>query len=103
MPDRWLSSTCFWVGRLSAAWSRRQWRSPARRTASGNRPVISAQRTTIIVICVTLGAITAAIGQKKNLPVGQSFALGALLGIFGAIIVICQRPGLPKAPRACGR
>jgi len=53
---------------------------------------------TIIVICLILGAITAAIGQKKNLPVGQSFALGALLGIFGAIIVICQRPGLPKAP-----
>jgi DNA-directed RNA polymerase subunit RPC12/RpoP len=53
---------------------------------------------TIIVICLILGAVTAAIGQKKNLPVGQSFALGALLGIFGAIIVICQRPGLPKAP-----
>jgi len=35
MPDRWLSSTCFWVGRLSAGWSRRQWRSPARRIASG--------------------------------------------------------------------
>jgi DNA-directed RNA polymerase subunit RPC12/RpoP len=53
---------------------------------------------TIIVICLIFGAVTAAIGQKKNLPVGQSFALGALLGIFGAIIVICQRPGLPKAP-----
>jgi hypothetical protein len=29
---------------------------------------------------------------------GQSFALGALLGIIGLIIVIVQRPGLPKAP-----
>ena len=53
---------------------------------------------TIIVICLIFGAVTAAIGQKKNLAVGQSFAPGALLGIFGAIIVICQRPGPPKAP-----
>ena len=48
---------------------------------------------TVIVICLIFGAVTAAIGQKKNLAVGQSFAPGALLGIFGAIIVICQRPG----------
>jgi hypothetical protein len=53
---------------------------------------------TVIVICLIFGAVTAAIGQKKNLAVGQSFAPDALLGIFGAIIVICQRPGPPKAP-----
>jgi hypothetical protein len=53
---------------------------------------------TLIVILLIFGAITAAIGQKKNLPVGQSFALGALLGIIGVVIVIVQRPGLPKAP-----
>ena len=53
---------------------------------------------TLIVICLIFAAITAAVGQIKNLPVGQSFALGALLGIIGLIIVIVQRPGLPKAP-----
>lgn len=53
---------------------------------------------TTIVILAICGAITAAIGQKKNLPTGQSFALGALLGIIGIIIVLVQKPGLPTAP-----
>ncbi len=53
---------------------------------------------TIIVFCLIFGAITAAIGQKKNLPVAESFLLGALLGIIGLIIMIFRRPGLPKAP-----
>jgi predicted RNA-binding Zn-ribbon protein involved in translation (DUF1610 family) len=42
--------------------------------------------------------IAAAIGQKKNLPLGGAFAAGALLGIIGVIIVLCQRPNLPPAP-----
>ena len=53
---------------------------------------------TLIVFCLIFGAITAAIGQKKNLPVAESFLLGALLGIIGLIIMIFRRPGLPKAP-----
>ncbi len=53
---------------------------------------------TFILFCLIFGAIAAAIGQKKNLSVGQSFALGAFLGIIGLIIVIFRRPGLPKAP-----
>ena len=53
---------------------------------------------TIVVICLICGGIAAAIGQAKKLPIGQSFALGALLGIIGLIIVICQKPGLPPAP-----
>jgi hypothetical protein len=38
------------------------------------------------------------IGQKKNLPVKDSFIWGALVGIIGVVAVICQRPGLPQAP-----
>jgi ribosomal protein S27E len=53
---------------------------------------------TFIVVMLIFGAITTAIGQRKNLPLGGSFAAGALLGIIGVIIVICQRPGLPQAP-----
>jgi hypothetical protein len=45
---------------------------------------------TIIVVSLICGAITATIGQKKNLPVGGSFALGALLGVIGVIIAIFQ-------------
>jgi NhaP-type Na+/H+ or K+/H+ antiporter len=52
----------------------------------------------LIVTCLVFGAITPAIGQKKNLPVGQSFALGAVLGIIGLVVVIFQKPGLPQAP-----
>ncbi|MGO9155336.1 hypothetical protein [Mycobacterium sp.] len=52
----------------------------------------------IIVWCLIFGAIAAAIGQKKNLLVAESFLWGALLGIIGVIIVIFRRPGLPKAP-----
>lgn len=53
---------------------------------------------TIVFFCLVFGGITAAIANAKNLPVGQSFVLGALLGFIGLIIVACQKPGLPKAP-----
>jgi hypothetical protein len=51
-----------------------------------------------ILWCLIFGAITAAIGQKKNLPAAESFLLGALLGIIGVIIAIVRRHGLPKPP-----
>jgi hypothetical protein len=54
--------------------------------------------TAIIVICLICGAIAAAIGQKKNLGTGESFALGAILGVIGIVIVLIQKPGLPPAP-----
>jgi hypothetical protein len=38
------------------------------------------------------------ISDRKNLGAGSGFALGALLGIFGLIIVACQKPDLPPAP-----
>jgi ribosomal protein S27E len=53
---------------------------------------------TLIVIWLICGGIAALIGQKKNLPVKDSFIWGALLGIIGVVVVICQRPGLPQAP-----
>lgn len=53
---------------------------------------------TALVICLIMGGVAAAIGRAKNLPTGQSFALGALLSLIGVIIVICQKPGLPQAP-----
>jgi MFS family permease len=48
-----------------------------------------------MLIC---GAIAAAIGQKKKFSAGGCFALGAVLGVIGIIMVIAQRPALPKAP-----
>ncbi|WP_238963853.1 hypothetical protein KN248_012980 [Mycobacterium paraintracellulare] len=53
----------------------------------------------VIACMLIFGAIAAAVGQRKNLPVGQSFALGALLGLIGLVVVICQKPGLPQAPQ----
>lgn len=53
---------------------------------------------TFVVIWLIIAVITAAIAQRKNLPVGQAFFVGAVLGIIGLIIVLFQTPGLPKAP-----
>jgi hypothetical protein len=53
---------------------------------------------TLIVIWLICGAIAAAIGQKRNFNLAHSFVLGALLGVIGVIIVIVQRPNLPKPP-----
>jgi hypothetical protein len=44
------------------------------------------------------GAITAAIGQKENFPMAESFLWDALLGIIGVIVMIVRRPRLPKPP-----
>jgi hypothetical protein len=52
----------------------------------------------VIFWALIFGAITAAIGQKKNFPVAESFLWGALLGIIGVIVVIVRRPALPKPP-----
>lgn len=52
----------------------------------------------ILVICLVFGGITAAIAQKKNFSAGRWFFAGALLGIFGLILVLVARPALPKAP-----
>ena len=52
----------------------------------------------LIVLCLICGGIAALIGQKKNRPIGESFSLGALLGLIGIVVVICQKPGLPQAP-----
>jgi DNA-directed RNA polymerase subunit RPC12/RpoP len=52
----------------------------------------------VIVWGLIFGAITAAIGQKKNFPMAESFLWGALLGIIGVIVMIVRRPGLPKPP-----
>jgi hypothetical protein len=52
----------------------------------------------LIVFWLICAGIAALIGQKKNLPIKDSFTTGALLGIIGVIIVICQKPGLPQAP-----
>ena len=48
-----------------------------------------------VVIWLICGGIAVWIGQKKNLPTRDSFIYGAVLGIIGIIIVLCQKPGLP--------
>ncbi len=52
----------------------------------------------VIVLCLICGGISALIAQRKNRSIQDAFILGALLGIIGLIIVICQKPGLPQAP-----
>jgi hypothetical protein len=42
--------------------------------------------------------IAAVISDRKNLGAVSGFAMGALLGIIGLIIVACQKPALPPAP-----
>ena len=53
---------------------------------------------TIVVAALFCAVISAAIAQHKNLDMPKSFALGALLGVLGIIIVLIRKPGLPKAP-----
>ena len=52
----------------------------------------------LIVYCLLCGVVAAVIGHRKNLSVGQSFALGAFLGIYGVASVAREKPGLPTAP-----
>ena len=52
----------------------------------------------VILYGLIFGAISAVIGQRKNLSAGGSFAAGFFLGIFGLIMVIVQKPALPPAP-----
>jgi hypothetical protein len=52
----------------------------------------------ILVWCLIWGGVAVLIGQNKNLPQGECFAWGALLGIIGIIVVICKKPALPPAP-----
>lgn len=52
----------------------------------------------LVVAVLICGVIAAAVGQRKNRSVGDSFALGAIFGIIGIAIVVFQKPGLPKAP-----
>jgi hypothetical protein len=47
---------------------------------------------------LVFGAITAAIGQKKNYLLAESLLWGALLGIIGVIVMIVRQPKLPKPP-----
>ena len=50
----------------------------------------------IILLCALCGGIGCAINQSKNRSGREGFALGALLGLIGIIIVLC----LPKLPAA---
>jgi hypothetical protein len=53
---------------------------------------------TVIVFALICAGICVAIAQKKNLDTGESFVLGALLGVIGIVIMLIRKPGLPKAP-----
>ena len=50
----------------------------------------------ILVLIGLQGGVACAINQAKNRSGGEGFALGALLGVIGIIIVLC----LPKLPSA---
>jgi hypothetical protein len=54
--------------------------------------------STLLVICLIFGAVTAAIANSKNLSPWQWFWAGALLSLIGVVLVICAPAGLPKAP-----
>jgi hypothetical protein len=55
---------------------------------------------TIVVICLFCAAIAAVIGHTKNRSIGESFLIGALLGLIGVIIVLLlpnkAAPGMAK-------
>jgi ribosomal protein S27AE len=51
-----------------------------------------------IFVWLICGVIAAVISDRKNNGAGSGFALGALLGIIGVIIVACQKASLPPAP-----
>lgn len=54
--------------------------------------------TFVIVLALICGAVCAVIAQQKNRSVVEGFFFGALFGVIGLVVVICQKPGLPKAP-----
>ena len=55
--------------------------------------------TGFIVIWLICGIITLLIGQKKNMGSIVAFALGALLGVIGIVIMLFLPTQLPKAPK----
>ena len=55
--------------------------------------------TGFIVIWLICGIITLLIGQKKNMGSIVAFALGALLGVIGIVIMLFLPSQLPKAPK----
>ena len=61
--------------------------------------------TTLIVIWLICGVITAAIGSAKGRGALDSFMWGAVFGIFGLIYVAVSKPPAPKGMRAvtCSR
>lgn len=52
----------------------------------------------VIVVWLICGVIAVLIGQKKNINPFGLFALGALLGVIGIVIVLFLPAELPKAP-----
>jgi hypothetical protein len=53
----------------------------------------------LVIVWLICAVIAAVVSDRKNLGAGSGFVLGAVLGVIGIIIVACQKPGLPPAPR----
>lgn len=55
-----------------------------------------------IVLWVVCAVIAGMISDRKNNGFVNGFVIGVLLNIFGVIIVMCLKPGVPKPPRGFG-
>jgi hypothetical protein len=55
--------------------------------------------TGAIVLWIVFAVAAGMISDRKNNGFVNGFIIGVLLNIFGVIIVICLKPGLPKAPK----
>jgi hypothetical protein len=53
---------------------------------------------TLIVFWIIWLVIALIIGQHKNIDLTTTLVLGGLLGLIGVVILLCMKPGLPKAP-----
>lgn len=54
--------------------------------------------TGAVLLWLACAVIAGVITERKNLGPWTGFLLGALLNVFGIVIAICLRRGLPKPP-----
>ena len=54
--------------------------------------------TGAVILWIGCAIIAGMISDRKHNGFGTGLLIGGLLNIFGVIIVMCLKPGLPKAP-----
>jgi phage FluMu protein Com len=55
--------------------------------------------TTTLTFWIASVIVAVLVGRKKNIPPGDCWALGLVLGWIGVVILLCMKTRLPEAPK----